>query len=132
MKLSDLEIGDSFCYAATPLEVYIVIGNQEGRRRRCLNYTSNYYEEKWCAKSVVKLNQTLPFAMRIRGFDMPISLNKEILRQSKIGVMQEFNKESNLFSSLENGTSAKGIVRSRLKKLRKIARDLDKVLSINL
>lgn len=76
--------------------------------------------------------EKLSFATKIQGFNMPVNIDKNVLRASREGVMRQFWKDQYKFQILDDGTEERELYRLRLKKLRKIANDINKVLRINI
>lgn len=73
-----------------------------------------------------------PFSTRLFDVGLPVNLDMSVIRESHKGVMKTFWKEQYHFQIAEENTEERERRRLRLKKLRKIAKDLNKVLKIQM
>jgi hypothetical protein len=71
------------------------------------------------------------FATRVEGSTVPV-VDRQVLRESLRGVTKVFNKERYYFSMLEEDSTARDQQRKKLKKLRRIIKDLNSAIRIEL
>lgn len=76
--------------------------------------------------------QQRPFSTRLYDVGLPVNLDVSIISESRKGVLKELYKEQYRFNLAEDNTEERELRRLRLSKLRKIAKDLNKVLKIQM
>jgi cell shape-determining protein MreC len=74
--------------------------------------------------------EKIPFATRVEGC-LP-TIDRMVMRESLKGVEKIFNKERYYFSMLEEDSKARDDQRKKLKKLRRIIKDLNMAIRIEL
>lgn len=83
-------------------------------------------------KQTRKIKQAEPFSKRIYDYGMPINLDKAVIREAVNGVRRQFFKEQYYFQIVAEGSETREMQRLKLKKLRRIIKDLNKVLKMQL